>query len=329
MSGFFGLLMLLMTAGSLVSSHLHNNFLLYSISCAVCLLIHLYCRLTGETCRKYVSILFYIQISAALLFGIILSNFSQKISAAVTFNVLLVAFPFMICDVPWKVDLILTGATVLFLVTSYIKKTEEIFVIDFANSISFLLLALYINTKQQMKRLEDCYNTLIIRKQRDTDILSGTLNKRALELQLRKILSTLYTTGTLMIVDIDNFKHINDAYGHSVGDYFIADTARCLKSVCRATDIVGRFGGDEFVLFFPGLDTREAVMMKSEEIQSTVSTCFQSSSIREGITVSIGCTMIPDNGRDYDTLFVQMDKALYMAKNSGKNTYRIYDLSQM
>jgi diguanylate cyclase (GGDEF)-like protein len=323
-SGFFGVLMLAMTIIAVFLKTFRHNIVLYSISFLICLATFILTRISTVYSRRLVTPLFYLFIIDAFAFGIILSNFYTTLSAAVTFNVLLVAFPFLLCDVPWKMNVVLVLSYTVFEVTSYWQKSPEIFTYDITNGTSFVFVAVFINTYQQIRRMQDFYNGLIVKKQRDTDALTGTFTKKALEISIRKCISEPDASGSLMIVDIDNFKSVNDKFGHAIGDYFIAATARSLLSVCRSTDIVGRFGGDEFVMLFHGLDSISQIEMKVQEIKKAVKENVSKGFAREEITMCIGCTIFPRNGTKYEDLFDQMDNALYQAKNSGKNKYVIF-----
>lgn len=323
-SVFFGILMFAMTVISIFSGMFRHNIVLYGISFLLCLTAFILTRISSVYSRRFITPLFYLLIIDAFAFGIILSNFNTTVSAAVTFNVLLVAFPFLICDAPWRVNAVLVLSYIVFEITSYWRKPPEIFAYDITNGTSFMFLAVFINTYQQIRRMQDVYNGLIVKKQRDTDALTGTFTKKALEIGIRKYISGPDACGCLMIVDIDNFKNVNDKFGHAIGDYFITATARSLLSVCRSTDIVGRFGGDEFVMLFQGLDSMPQIEMKAQEIEQSVKENVSKGFDGEEITVCIGCTSFPRNGTKYEDLFDQMDTALYQAKNSGKNKYVVF-----
>lgn len=149
-----------------------------------------------------------------------------------------------------------------------------------------------------------------------TDRLTGLANRAGLEdwLMARESNDTGYT---LLVIDIDHFKTVNDKYGHKIGDETLVYLAHILRSECRETDLVCRLGGEEFVAILPGekmkggTDLAEKVRRRAE---STISPTGQP------ITVSIGvATAAPEQGFDFERTFQQADEALYAAKRSGRN----------
>jgi diguanylate cyclase (GGDEF)-like protein len=122
----------------------------------------------------------------------------------------------------------------------------------------------------------------------------------------------------LAVFDIDNFKAINDNYGHDVGDIAIQLVAKCIRENIRHTDVASRFGGEEFVLAIYGEDS-ESMMRILERVRKTIverSTRVTSS----GFTVSGGVVFCSEGGdKSFDELFKAADEKLYQAKHSGKN----------
>jgi diguanylate cyclase (GGDEF)-like protein len=123
-------------------------------------------------------------------------------------------------------------------------------------------------------------------------------------------------------IDIDHFKKINDQMGHDAGDQVITDIGHVLKDTCRNIDIVGRYGGEEFCIIFPGMD-REGVTMLAERLLSEV----RRYRFRDNfpVTVSMGFTVLqPDDAeRNWTALMQKADALLYQAKSAGRNRYRI------
>ena len=125
------------------------------------------------------------------------------------------------------------------------------------------------------------------------------------------------------ILDIDNFKQANDLHGHDFGDYVIIRFTDIMKSNFRTDDILGRIGGDEFVVFIP-VNDMESTIAKAELLVSSLrQTCSYHSS-SWNITSSIGIALYPDAGTDFDTLYKNADTALYESKRLGKNRYSFF-----
>lgn len=116
----------------------------------------------------------------------------------------------------------------------------------------------------------------------------------------------------LLIFDLDNFKKINDTYGHEEGDRVLLEVARSLPRVLDRSDVIGRFGGDEFVLLITGYPGREA-------LEEKISGILEASDNSHGVTKSIGAALFPENGASLEELFMKADQALYQAKKKKNN----------
>lgn len=125
-------------------------------------------------------------------------------------------------------------------------------------------------------------------------------------------------------VDLDDFKNINDTLGHVAGDQLLIETARRIRETVRASDTVGRLGGDEFLLVFPDLHFGRACEVVAEKILEALSKPFRIFNHEMFISASIGLTVFPDDGRDPDALLRNADTAMYRAKQRGKNTFQFF-----
>ena len=143
---------------------------------------------------------------------------------AVTFHIIIFVFPLLIADKPWRTDLVIITFSTVFIICSYTTKTSDIFHIEFMNAMNSMVLSLIISTIRQIQNVQNFTDRLMLKKQRDTDILSKTLSRQALEAGIKTQLERRDSGGCLMFVDLDNFKHVNDTYGHVVGD-------NCYRSV--------------------------------------------------------------------------------------------------
>jgi len=261
----------------------------------------------------------YLLLTFSYIISILLSISGSPAKVAVTFNVFLVALPLIICDQPWRVDLLLIAMLIPHLILSYHYKIREYFVNDVYNGVIFFNAGVSVNTYMQWLHISDFKNRLVIKKQRDTDILSGVLTKSALEHRLKEHIEQNNKGAALMVIDIDNFKSINDTFGHAVGDFCIGHVGRYISDQCRQSDIVGRFGGDEFVVFMPGVIDRMLARSRAESIIESVSRHTAVSAKNVSITISIGCAIYAEKKTTYTELFNQADTALYQAKHNGKN----------
>ena len=156
-----------------------------------------------------------------------------------------------------------------------------------------------------------------------TDYLTGLYNRRHfVELAERELdrAARYQRALTMMMVDIDNFKVVNDTRGHSAGDLVLQEVARLIRATVRSVDIVGRIGGEEFAAVLVEMDEAQA-LEAAERVRCAVEDA--SIAMHEGVpvqvTISIGLSHL--NGRDanFDTLLSEADKAMYAAKGSGRN----------
>ena len=129
----------------------------------------------------------------------------------------------------------------------------------------------------------------------------------------------------MMVVDLDNFKAVNDYLGHASGDEVIINTAEQLRTIFKGYDIIGRIGGDEFLVFAKNLSALSDVDILATKICKTIKHNYQCGDKEILVSSSVGIAMYPYHGNNYKELFEKADKALYSAKANGKNSHRIFD----
>jgi diguanylate cyclase (GGDEF)-like protein len=155
-----------------------------------------------------------------------------------------------------------------------------------------------------------------------TDGLTGLLNKRAmLDAATQKIAASARFDRKLsvLITDIDFFKRVNDTYGHDVGDLVIRGLGEILKRQKRATDVVARFGGEEFVVLCEQTDEKGAMLLAERIREELKKTVFHTPNGTLSVTCSLGVSTFPEAGKDWDALFKAADEALYVSKRSGRD----------
>lgn len=161
------------------------------------------------------------------------------------------------------------------------------------------------------------------------DDLTGLYDRKALRTQIQRVLKNLDNTrlrkcgstvsGAFVIIDLDCFKQVNDTYGHPSGDQLLAHISNILKSNIRSSDIIGRLGGDEFIIFLTNIMSPEHVEAKVSELSRTVQSSLQTIPEWNQVTISVGVALAPRDGREFDLLYQKADLALYEAKKAGKN----------
>lgn len=159
----------------------------------------------------------------------------------------------------------------------------------------------------------------------EKDSLTGFLNRRSFEEKIEKFLRKPMSYGTFFMMDMDNFKSVNDTYGHLAGDELILIFADIIKNCVREQDFVCRVGGDEFAIFFPYLDKEKVIRKRADEIMSS----FAKERERLGysncsVSIGIMTKYAKSNNMDYDKLYKCADNALYYVKNNGKDDFHIY-----
>ena len=155
-----------------------------------------------------------------------------------------------------------------------------------------------------------------LRRQARSDAKTGLLNAEAWrEAATAELGRAAGKQIGLLILDLDRFKKINDRHGHLVGDRYLVALADVLRAEVRASDLVGRFGGEEFVVLLPGTATEHAHAI-AERIRGTLASVAD---LPETVTVSIGLATFPDHGETVDELLEAADRALYAAKTAGRN----------
>lgn len=165
----------------------------------------------------------------------------------------------------------------------------------------------------------------------ERDALTQLYNKAAAQEKIRQILSQSRDSDkfALILIDLDNFKQINDSRGHMFGDAVLTETAASLKSLFRADDVISRFGGDEFFVFLKYASDGAFLSEKAENIIEAFHNVYVNELQDCPLTSSIGIARFPEDGRDFQTLFQQCDQALYHAKQKGKNRYAFYESTTM
>ena len=159
-----------------------------------------------------------------------------------------------------------------------------------------------------------------------TDPLTGLQNRRSLFELGRIEFARSYRTNRpfcCMLLDVDHFKKINDSYGHQIGDQVLCGIAKRCESSVRATDLVGRYGGEELLIFLPETDSDTATLVAERLRTSIEKTPIQASGQELQVTVSIGVSRKDENTLELETLIARADQAMYIAKHRGRNQVAI------
>ncbi len=159
------------------------------------------------------------------------------------------------------------------------------------------------------------------------DTLTSLPNRRMFFDVLHQAISRVERAGTqlaVMFVDLDHFKEVNDIHGHATGDRVLQAAAARLQHCVRAVDTLARLGGDEFIILVEALGTREPVTQIAQKLILQFETPINAGQHVIKLGVSIGISILPDDGTDAETLVAHADEAMYAAKLAGRNGFRFY-----
>lgn len=170
---------------------------------------------------------------------------------------------------------------------------------------------------QKMREVSD------IKSKSLQDALTGLWNRTYTEEKVEEMIQR-GVTGALFMMDMDNFKAINDNYGHIAGDHVLKLFADTLRKYAYEEDIICRIGGDEFMAFVVGENSKTVLGNHAENIINDVCKNIEACKFDTNTSVSVGIAQYPGDGTDFKSLYNAADKALYYVKQNGKNSYHFY-----
>ena len=169
------------------------------------------------------------------------------------------------------------------------------------------------------------YNELVHTAQ--IDGLTAVYNKEHTQPAIDEFLRTSRPDAlhAFLILDIDKFKSVNDTYGHAVGDKVLHRVGEFLKNQFRDDDIIGRVGGDEFVILMKQVSSRDAALSRVQSMLEHIRSVKHAEMNGQAITFSVGVAFSPEQGTRFDELYRNADKALYQTKRGGRNNFSVYE----
>lgn len=177
--------------------------------------------------------------------------------------------------------------------------------------------SLAIRLDQKIQEVSD------MKKKSRQDPLTGLWNRVYTEDAINRMLDE-GTQGALFMIDMDNFKAINDHYGHMAGDHTLRIFADTLRKYAKDEDVLCRIGGDEFITFIKDESSKSNIANHAADIISNICYKLEECRFDTNCSVSIGIAQCPEDGTDFNSLYYAADKALYYVKQNGKNSYHFY-----
>ena len=264
--------------------------------------------------------LWYGAMTYMFVYAAVLNTIVRNDISATTFCIIMIVAPLLILDRPWRVFSYFTLVVLLFIPMAFHFKNAYLAFTDMVNILCCLFLGTVIHFGIIRTKLREMMQRRYIEKQRDTDNLTGCLTKAAFENQMMQCLKEDENAGVLLVMDVDKFKSINDNYGHTFGDLVLHTFGQNLAGTFPQSSLCGRFGGDEFVVWMPGILAKKEITEHLDELMDRIHS-IKTPDGKIVITSSIGIAECPENGKTYQELFENADAALYTAKNLGRNRY--------
>ncbi len=277
-------------------------------------------------------------IAFILLMGIAITAIDQLVVTNITPYFVATVVAALVFFMRPMMSMILYGIfyTVFVIIISIVIDDNVIALTNQVNGLTVTGLSLLLSVLLWQSNAKNVLQIRVIQSQQDAllesnakldylathDVATDLLNRPSFVSRVEQSLQGNDATAALMMIDLDNFKRINDDYGHPVGDQLLVQFSRILKPFFKAQSIVSRWGGEEFLVFIPEIDDNEVYAMAEALRQRISNHTFTIDNLKLDITISIGVTLFKD---DFQSAYELTDKALYQAKELGRNRVEITD----
>ena len=256
----------------------------------------------------------------AILNSVVLFRDQQGALICVAFAVL----PMLVTDVFWRCVLPGVIAWPIYAVVNMMYCMPDVRVMNLLNTFVALSIGIMLTRFNIENRARELASRDTLVGQRDTDVLTKAVTRRSGEERIKAILDRGDVPCAMIMVDIDNFKGINDTYGHGYGDKVLEMVAQLLRDNFRSTDLVCRMGGDEFMVFVVGVPEDGWIETKAANLLMRLADTPAPDGRDAVISISMGIVLSPRYGTEFDELYRKADHALYNAKRAGKNCYHLF-----
>jgi len=210
------------------------------------------------------------------------------------------------------------------LIVMWIADRTEVNDTRFLFSVMFLAIGLVTFYTMNRTRVSLIIGREESRKQADTDLLTGLMNRTAAQEDISEHLTETQETGVLMLLDLDRFKSVNDRLGHQMGDKVLKDVAEDLGKMFRNTDVISRLGGDEFIIYMKAVPEEDWARRRAEEVVRTVRRWVTDGTTNIQVSASVGVVSTNGMERVYEDMYRAADIAMYFSKAQGGNQAIFY-----
>lgn len=269
--------------------------------------------------RRFITLILYIFTSVLYSYGLLNGILIHRLSQSVIFFAVQIVCPLLIIDRTSRMLVFSFIWTAVFIALSMILKPRTVAMMDMLDALAFFFVGNLLNMYLSRTRMNEFILRQTIKTERDTDSLTGLLNKGSLTREIKKHLEKDSSKGILIFLDLDDFKQINDTYGHDAGDKVLVSISKVLKETFRQSDVIGRFGGDEFIIFMTNTTDISIAESRAKLALEKMRTSLNEPSISTTVRGSFGISVCSPQNENYSNLLKKADRALYISKGTGKN----------
>ncbi|MDD3238478.1 MAG: GGDEF domain-containing protein [Lachnospira sp.] len=279
--------------------------------------------------KEHTRAMYYLFETFTFMLVIVSGTYYSPHDRAVFFFMMLIVVPLLYVERPIiSIGTSAIACVIFGFVTAVVKADDpSIMNVDLMNAVvGFALSAVFIYYIRNL-HLASMQATLLLKVEVQIDGLTGLLNKISTQASCQRYLEYNHpiTNCVVIMLDIDDFKHINDTYGHQCGDIVLVQIGVVLKQIFRTQDIVGRIGGDEFLILMRDIENVTVAEDKAKQINVQVKNIFKEYG-DEQISCSIGIVQNRNQNTTFMEMYQKADQALYQAKKDGKRQYVIYQM---
>lgn len=314
-------------AASLIFKSYSGLMLSHGLLFVYCLAMFFMAKYCDSKKTPYIRVAFYAALTPIMIIAILFGSFLDTKNPAITLIILICILPIFLIDKLWRIILFQLAATGIFVICSYLAKSPEMFHSDVLYLPIYIALGIGTNIFTLIFKVENAENFVGISFESEHDPLTTLLNRRSGEEMVAAMFDG-QTRGALAIIDIDDFKLVNDSYGHQAGDFVLQQVSQIMKAVFRTTDVIWRLGGDEFAIFAVNVISADICRKRFDEVMHRIRQLQIPGYEELAITVSIGCAICNEQRMTFDDAYRESDDALYQAKKAGKDRLVIFDTSQ-